>query len=223
MTIDRSDSKKNHNQDIKNIYLRIKDDIEQRLNDFARVWETGSEYDLFSELIFCLLTPQAKAKVCWDTVINLQIKNLLLEGVKDQLTNELNCVRFKNNKSLNILEARKLFIKNGKVSIKSKLEKFNNTYDKREWLVENIRGMGYKEASHFLRNIGFGEGLAILDRHILKNLKLLGVIEDVPNSMSKMKYLGIENKMKKFSERIKVPMDHLDLVLWYKETGEIFK
>lgn len=223
MTIDRSDSKKNHNQDIKNIYLQIKDDIEQRLNDFARIWETGSEYDLFSELVFCLLTPQAKAKVCWDTVLNLQNKNLLLEGTKDQLSDMLNCVRFKNNKAINILEAQKLFIKDGQVSIKSNFEKFNNTYDKREWLVENIRGMGYKEASHFLRNIGFGEGLAILDRHILKNLKLLGVIEDVPNSMSKMKYLEIENKMKKFSERIKVPMDHLDIVLWYKETGEIFK
>ena len=29
--------------------------------------------------------------------------------------------------------------------------------------------MSYKEASHFLRNIGFGENIAILDRHILKN------------------------------------------------------
>ena len=223
MIIDKSDSEKNYTKDIKNIYLQIKDDIEQRLIDFAGIWENGTEYDLYSELVFCLLTPQAKAKGCWDTVINLQNKNLLIKGGKDQLTDKLNCVRFKNNKAINILEARKLFIKNGKVSIRSKLEKFNNTYDKREWLVENIRGMGYKEASHFLRNIGFGERLAILDRHILKNLKLLGVIEDVPNSMSKMKYLEIEKKMKRFSKRIEVPMDHLDLVLWYKETGEIFK
>lgn len=83
--------------------------------------------------------------------------------------------------------------------------------------------MGYKEASHFLRNIGFGENLAILDRHILKNLVLLGVIESIPKGIIKNKYLEIEEKMAKLSKKIDVPMSHLDIVLWYKETGEIFK
>ena len=93
----------------------------------------------------------------------------------------------------------------------------------REWLVENVRGMSYKEASHFLRNIGQGEKLTILDRHILKNLKALNVIDKVPKSLSKKKYLEIEEKMMDFADRIKIPLDHLDLLLWYKETGEIFK
>jgi N-glycosylase/DNA lyase len=83
--------------------------------------------------------------------------------------------------------------------------------------------LGYKEASHFLRNIGFGENLAILDRHILKNLVLLGVIESIPKGIIKNKYLEIEEKMAKLSKKIDVPMSHLDIVLWYKETGEIFK
>ncbi|GAJ17855.1 unnamed protein product, partial [marine sediment metagenome] len=25
----------------------------------------------------------------------------------------------------------------------------------REWVVKNFKGLGYKEASHFLRNIGY--------------------------------------------------------------------
>ena len=83
--------------------------------------------------------------------------------------------------------------------------------------------MGYKEASHFLRNIGLGEDLAILDRHILKNLKFTGVIKDIPKAMTKEQYFNIENKMKKLSQRSKIPLGHLDLVMWYKEAGEIFK
>jgi N-glycosylase/DNA lyase len=74
-----------------------------------------------------------------------------------------------------------------------------------------------------LRNIGFEQDLAILDRHIVKNLQLLGVIEEIPGSLSRRGYLDTEKRMMEFSKAIQIPMSHLDLVIWYKETGEIFK
>ena len=89
--------------------------------------------------------------------------------------------------------------------------------------MENIKGMGHKEASHFLRNIGLGESLAILDRHILKNLALLGVIKEPPSTLSRRLYLETEKNMKRFSKQAMIPMGHLDLLLWYKEAGEVFK
>ena len=89
--------------------------------------------------------------------------------------------------------------------------------------MKNLTGLGYKEAGHFLRNIGFGEKIAILDRHILRNLHALGVIDELPESISNKRYLEIEKKMAEFAGRIHIPLDHLDLLLWYKETGEIFK
>jgi len=92
----------------------------------------------------------------------------------------------------------------------------------REWLVENVKGYGFKEASHFLRNIGYRE-LAILDRHILKYLVEFGVIEKVPKSLTKKNYMEIEEKFKQFSGRVGIPMDELDLLFWSLETGEIFK
>jgi N-glycosylase/DNA lyase len=107
--------------------------------------------------------------------------------------------------------------------IKSQIGQFSDARDARDWLVQKVKGVGYKEASHFLRNIGYEEEFAILDRHILKNLKLLGVIEKIPNSLSKKRYLEIEKRMKEFAERIEIPMADLDLLLWYKETGMIFK
>jgi len=61
------------------------------------------------------------------------------------------------------------------------------------------------------------------DRHILKNLKKLGVTNDVPDSLTKRQYIATETKMKEFSESIHIPMSHPDFVLWYKGTGEILK
>ena len=68
-----------------------------------------------------------------------------------------------------------------------------------------------------------GSQLAILDRHILKNLKLLGVIHEVPKSLTRSRYLEIETKMANFADEIGIPLDHLDLLLWYNETGEVLK
>ncbi|HDD57123.1 MAG TPA: hypothetical protein ENF43_01225 [Thermoplasmatales archaeon] len=136
---------------------------------------------------------------------------------------ELKGVRFKKNKAKYIIEARKTFTRENEIRIKSVISSFSDSKKAREWLVKNVKGMGYKEASHFLRNIGFGEDLAILDRHILKNLRLLGVIEDIPKTLTKKRYMEIENKMRKFSRKIGIPLSHLDLLFWSKETGEIFK
>ncbi|RLF94955.1 DNA lyase [Thermococci archaeon] len=204
-------------EEIKRIYFSIQEKIRSRLNEFDRLREKGNNGEIFAELIFCILTPQSKAQSCWKTVETLLNKNLLLKGNEDQISKMLKRVRFRNRKAEYIVEARKHY------PIRSKIKKFDDIYSAREWLVKNVRGMGYKEASHFLRNIGFGEELAILDRHILKNLKSLGVIEEIPRFLTKKKYFEIEKKMKKFSEKVEIPMSHLDLVLWYKETGKVFK
>jgi len=215
--------KKNTMEEIKKIYFTIRSDIKKKLSEFERVWEKGCEEEIFAELVFCILTPQSKAKLCWLALMNISERNLLLKGNKNQIAKVLNIVRFKNKKAEYIIKARKLFSSNGSIFIKSQLKQFSDPFIARDWLVGNVRGIGYKEASHFLRNIGLGENLAILDRHILKNLKFHRIIQKIPNSLTKNKYYDIEKRMKKFSEEINIPMSHLDLVMWYKETGEVFK
>ena len=111
----------------------------------------------------------------------------------------------------------------GKLQPKKILSDIDDTFEKRKWILKNVKGMGLKEANHVLRNLGFGENIAILDRHILKNLKELNVIEEIPKSISEKKYYEIEEKMREYSKFSKIKMDELDLVLWYKQTGEIFK
>ena len=218
----KANTKKNINE-INDIYQNIKPEIKTRLAEFDALWSSGSELDIFSELAFCLLTPQSKAKLCWETVEKLIEKDLILNGSETELSSELNKVRFKYTKAKNIIEARKLFIIDGHPIIRSKLRQLDDSYGIRTWLVENVRGMGYKEASHFLRNIGQGGQLAILDRHILRNLCALRVIDIIPSSITKKNYLALEKKMCEFSNYIGIPLAHLDLLLWYKETGEVFK
>jgi N-glycosylase/DNA lyase len=202
------------------LYLPIRPEIESRLEEFRQMGEKGREEDLFRELVFCLLTPQSRARLCWSSVERLTNRCLLAEGEPGLIRGELKGVRFSNRKAEYICRARKTF---QSPPLKSRLKDLDSAFQAREWLVQNVLGLGYKEASHFLRNIGRGGDLAILDRHILKNLQIMGVIDSVPTSLSRKTYLEIEERMREFSCRIAVPMDHLDLLLWYKEAGEVFK
>jgi N-glycosylase/DNA lyase len=208
---------------LKALYSSIKKDIEKRLEEFRQLWIHGSDEKIFAELCFCLLTPQSKAKNCWAAVEKLMESRLLFDGNAEKIGKNLQGVRFHNNKSLYIVQARDNFSSAGKILIKDTISGFDTSAECRKWLVKNITGMGYKEASHFLRNIGKGDLFAILDRHILRNLQAFSVISPAVKSLSPKKYLEIENKFVSFSEKINIPVSHLDLLLWYKETGEIFK
>lgn len=222
--ITESTSKKVTLEDLWRLHEELKDQIAARLSEFKEMSVSGSEEDIFAELVFCILTPQSKAKSCDGAVRCLIDDDILMSGNDVQIAQVLKGkVRFHNNKARCIVEARRRFTTKGEIAIRDIAFGFENPMGAREWLVKNIKGLGYKEAGHFLRNIGMGEDLAILDRHILKNLVVFGVIEEVPGSQSPKRYLEIEDKMKKFAENVKIPTSHLDLLLWYKETGEIFK
>ncbi len=210
-------------KELKSVYNTLKNNIEESVSDFKNIWKTGTDDDIFSELAFCIFTPQSKAVNCWETVNILKEKSLLYKGKAVEMSEFMNLVRFRNNKAKYLVLARNVFFKDGILNIREKLTKLLNNHEEREWLVKNIKGFGYKESAHFLRNIGANLEYAILDRHILKNLKKLGVIKDIPKTITKKKYLEIEYKMQEFAKDIKIPISHLDLLFWYNEAGEIFK
>lgn len=207
---------------LKESYRKKRQEIESRLKEFKLIYKKGSEEDLFAELCFCILTPQSRAKTCWAAVLELRKSKLLTTDNTIKISKKLKKfgVRFHNKKAKYIVDAYTFFSKRGNLSIRETL-KNSDEKDLRKFLVENINGIGYKEASHFLRNIGLGENYAILDRHILKNLKKFCIIEE--KTLTKTRYLAIEKIMKEFAEKIGVPLSHLDLLFWSEETNEIFK
>jgi len=203
-------------------YDKIKNEVQNRIIEFKSIWNQADEKKLFQELAFCLLTPQSKALNAWKTILKITENNKLFDANKSSISEELNLVRFKNNKASYLVEAREKLFYNSK-GIRETLSEFPSVYEKRKWLLNNIKGYGLKESSHFLRNIGFVEDIAILDRHILKNLHNFNVIEEIPKSIPEKKYFQIENQMKEFSNEIKIPLEHLDFIFWFNETNTIFK
>ncbi len=203
-----------------------KRETRKRLADFKQNWEKNNS-EVFSELVFCLCTPQSNALNCSEAGQLLKEKGLLVKGKKSEVKKCLQGrVRFHNNKTKYILLAQKLFSMNDQIRVKEILKEHGiekNHLQAREWLVRNVRGLGFKEASHFLRNIGFYENVAILDRHILKNLVELGVIPESPSELTEKKYLEIEKELIQFCKRQKIKPEELDLVLWAHETGFVFK
>lgn len=199
-----------------------KGEIKERLMEFEEVGK-GSDKDLFAELCFCILTPQSKAKVCDRAIKRLVDSKVLFDGTEKEIMALLEGVRFPNNKARYLVETRNFFNIDGKVKIKETMKSFKDNKKLREWLVKRVKGVGFKEASHFLRNIGRGRDLAILDRHVLKNMRKLGIVRGNKNNLSRKEYLKYEDRMKKFARDVNIPLDELDLLLWSEETGEIFK
>ncbi len=205
---------------LQKLHYRIENKIVGRLDEFKK---NNTKQKIEKEFFFCLLTPQCRAKVCWDNIEALSSSGLLYSGSEQDISNNFRGIRFRNNKAHYIVEAREKFF-NGSGSFLRLISEEKDSFFLRQYIVKNIKGMGYKEASHFLRNIGKGDELSILDRHILRGLKKTSVIEEIPESLSEKKYLEIEKAMKKFAiEKVKVPVAHLDFLFWYLFNGEIFK
>ncbi|MCG2705400.1 MAG: N-glycosylase/DNA lyase [Candidatus Omnitrophica bacterium] len=203
-------------------YKKRKNEIKRRLKEFS-AFRGAKDEDIFSELCFCLLTPQSKAVYCDKAVKELKCSGLLFRGSKNNIKEILRGnVRFHNKKAEYLVGARELLGLGGKLNIKNKLDT-KDTFKAREWLVRNIKGLGYKEASHFLRNIGLGKDMAIIDRHILKNMKRYGAIRKIPASVTKGNYINMEDAMRNFSKKVKIPMEELDLLFWSSQTGFVFK
>lgn len=204
-------------------YDQNKRAIKERLEYFRTVGKSNDE-DLFHELCFCLLTPQSKAVRCDEAIKDLKSAGLILNGHAGEMRPKIRGrARFHNKKAVYIVGARKAMTEDRRVNVRSRLD-VKDVMATREWLVNNIKGLGYKEASHFLRNIGLGQDLAILDRHILKNLVHYGAIEKIPATVGSRKtYLALEEKVRCFCSRVGIPMEELDLLFWSMETGHIFK
>jgi N-glycosylase/DNA lyase len=202
--------------EMKRVYAAKRLAIKSRLAEFAAV--PPSEH--FYELVYCLLTPQSSAVHAEQVVTNLRDAHFQSQEINPEFfLRQKECyIRFHKTKARHLLRLKEQFS-----IISEEILKPIPAMELREWLVKDVLGLGLKEATHFLRNIGKNNGLAILDRHILRTLQRLKVIREVPDSLSRKHYLRIEQRFSDFAEHIGIPLDELDLLFWSIETGEIRK
>lgn len=208
---------------IKAAYAERKDEIRQRTSEFEAVWAAGTDERLWEEMVFCFFTGGCSAKMGLRSIE--AVRPLLLTGTHEELMNALvGRHRYPRARSGYIVASRDFLQEHCDLKLRKKLESFENPLERRDWLVKEkrIKGLGYKEASHFLRNIGL-KGYAILDKHILRSLAELKIIDDPKPPNTKLKYLTVEEKLKQLAETLNIDFDELDLVLWSMKTGEILK
>ena len=195
----------------------IKEIIDSRIKEFSELGKSSIN-EIFKELCFCLLTANFSAQ--GGIKIQKEINNGFLTLSEIDLAKKLSELghRFPNARAKYIFLAREKI--NG---LKKILESDESNLKKREEIVKNIKGLGMKEASHFLRNIGY-KNLAIIDFHIVDLLVKHNLIEK-PNSkfLTPKKYLEIENLLKQIAQKTNLNLGELDLYLWYQETGKVLK
>lgn len=182
-----------------------------------RLGELENNPDWFSELCFCISTANASSQA--GMRFQNSSKGKLHSASERQLRkwlSESGC-RFYRNKAKFIVLARTKF---NHASLKECICGFKDERQAREWVVENIKGLGLKEASHFLRNVGF-KNFAILDRHVLRVLKEYGLIRDM--KLTPKKYLQIERKLERLCEKTGLSQSELDFYLWFLKTGKVLK
>ena len=195
----------------------IKQVIDLRMKEFEELGKKSSN-ELFNDLCFCCMTANFSAQG------GIKIQNAIANGFatlpEEELAQKLSELghRFPNARAKYVVESRIY-----KDTLKKILEEINDELLTREWIVNNIKGLGMKEASHFLRNIGYKK-LAIIDFHIIDLLVKHNLIERPKSkSLAQKKYLEIENVLTRLSKLTNLNLGELDLYLWYEETGKILK
>lgn len=197
--------------------------IRARLDEFRQVYSDADDGRIFEELAFCICTAGASARMGLRSIDAL--RDILLEGSLRKFRKRLEGVhRFPNYRPAYIIHTREYLKREHGLRLRELIESFRDPLERRDFFARNkdIKGIGYKESSHFLRNIGYG-GYAILDKHILNTLSELGVIASPKPPGTRDRYIAIEDSLRHFAGEIGIPMDELDLLLWSEKTGEVLK
>jgi N-glycosylase/DNA lyase len=216
--------------DIKKAISLVKDHVNNRIEEFKNLKKEGItqfdlrpyldvepyEADIFSEASFCILTANSSASLG----IKIQ-KETGIEGFKKLNEEDLfSVIKTKGHRFAKQRAERIVMLRN-KEHILEKVVKMNSGKEARELLVKEIYGYGYKEASHFLRNVGFDD-IAIIDRHISKFLFEKGIVKK-RKTITKKVYLECEKALDNISKELGITQSELDLYIFYIKTGKVLK
>jgi N-glycosylase/DNA lyase len=194
----------------------LKKEVDSRMAGFAAIGREGTREELFSEMCFCLLTANYSAE--GGIRVQKAVGSGFLALPEKELVKKLRGLgyRFPNVRAGFIVEARK------HISFLPQVLKMPS-HEARVWLAKNVKGLGMKEASHFLRNVGATD-LAIIDFHIMDVLERHGLMKKPRGkALSPKAYIGAEKALRDLAGKLRMNLGELDLYLWSCETGKVLK
>lgn len=189
--------------------------VEVKEKEFISVGMSNKQ-TIFGELCFCILTANTSAELGLSIQSKISAEEFYtLPPVELRNALRRHRYRFYNTRSLFI--GRNRWIYDDLPSI----IRWPEREEAREYLVNKLYGIGYKEASHFLRNTGIFD-FAILDKHILRILSGdLGI--DTGKISQKNRYRFIEERFIDIAKSFGMSPGIFDLYLWKIATGKLLK
>lgn len=199
------------------LYELRKEEIRNRLSEFKEALQKADDLQVFHELSFCILSSGVGPKIAGQCMSAIGEK--LLDGEENELLSRIEPIhKYAENASRYIVFTKEYLKEEHGFLLKSLVSSFEDRVERRDFFAKNpgIKGLGYMQASHFLRNLGFS-GYAILDRNNLTSLFELGIISEAKYPLSKKRYLETENLMTDAAHELGMGLDEFDLLLWSRK------
>lgn len=199
-------------------------------------WQELAEYDLWHELISCILGSNTKDEMAHFFSEHLKESNALVldnskvnyrvfeRNIFNMLSQSIFPIpgqpqtkvkyRYPKLKAAHIRKtAESLYQEGG--SLKELLQSSNNPFEARAKLVSYCTGVGPKQSSLFLRNICYADNLAILDTHVLKYMYTLNLIDTPLKNVSNFKqYRKMELILQDYCLKTSYKLANLDIAIW---------
>jgi len=208
--------------------------IEDTVN--IKTWKTYHENELFHEIISSILGSQVQfetanyyAQQLYEKgLTNIDSINSIPSNFEDKVYNVLSKPPYsRQNMRQRIFryrypQLRANHIRRTAESVYCKGDTFTGLLSQchdakiaRKTIMERAIGIGPKQASLFLRNIGFSDSLAILDTHVLKYMTILNLASKNTRDVSRLNdYEMIESKLMNYATQNNRKLDSLDMAIW---------
>ena len=188
------------------------------------------EIDLWRELAYCLLGSQVRYELAWAATLAIvdlgalpwtinnridaehRIHEVLTDGI---VLNGRRCTyRFPNVKSNQLAETGDAIMSQAG-SLRDFLSGFSDADLLRAWMVRCAPGLGPKQASMFLRNIGLTFDQAVLDRHVVRYMETIELIEKGGHHTTSLSsYRVTEDILRQHAEDLGYRVGLMDNAIW---------
>ncbi|OUS19520.1 hypothetical protein A9Q95_14720 [Rhodobacterales bacterium 59_46_T64] len=201
-------------------------EIQQRVD---RATVRGDERSLWWELSCCVLSSQVPYSLATAAADAIEQSNFLLDPAYDErLAVRLESVlrkplsiagkhrnyRFPSAKAAQLAGIHQR-VHHEAATLSALLDGFATAGDARKWLVDFAPGLGPKQASMFLRNIGISYDLAVIDRHVLQYMELTGVLQKNAGAINSLaRYRNAEATLRTHADAVTCSVGIMDWAIW---------
>lgn len=194
-------------------------------------WATMTEDDLWRELVACILGSRVRFEVAHSAIRRMDRSRLFSEnrrsarfqqyeedvmGVLSEKPAPDGTIRypFFRIRAKQIRRAAE-WLYGGGDTLHAFLAGSNDVRDARRRLALEVPGLGPKQASLFLRNVGYATHVAVLDIHVLTYMNWVGLTESPMKSVPTVrKYEALEDTFIEHAYSFGYTPDRFDLAVW---------